>query len=77
VGSGREALRGVDFVVEPGEFEAIMGPSGSGKSTLLHILGGLDDISEGEVSLAGHRLAQMEDKELTLLRRRQVEVVFW
>ena len=54
-----------------------MGPSGSGKSTLLHILGGLDDISEGEVSLAGHRLAQMEDKELTLLRRRPVGVVFW
>ncbi len=51
--------------------------SGSGKSTLLHILGGLDDSSEGEVSLAGHRLAQMEDKELTLQRRRPVGVVFW
>ncbi len=71
-----EALRGVDFVVEPGEFVAIMGPSGSGKSTLLHILGGLDDSSEGEVSLAGRALAQMEDKELTLLRRRQVGFVF-
>ncbi len=71
-----EALRGVDFVVQPGEFVAIMGPSGSGKSTLLHILGGLDDSSEGEVSLAGRALAQMEDKELTLLRRRQVGFVF-
>lgn len=71
-----EALRGVDFVVEPGEFVAIMGPSGSGKSTLLHILGGLDDSSEGEVTLAGQVLTQMEDNELTLLRRRQVGFVF-
>lgn len=71
-----EALRGVDFVVEPGEFVAIMGPSGSGKSTLLHILGGLDDSSDGEVTLAGQPLARMEDKELTLLRRRQVGFVF-
>jgi putative ABC transport system ATP-binding protein len=71
-----EALRGADFVVHPGEFVAIMGPSGSGKSTLLHILGGLDDSSEGEVSLAGRALAQMDDKELTLLRRRQVGFVF-
>ncbi|MFQ5942341.1 MAG: ABC transporter ATP-binding protein [Anaerolineales bacterium] len=71
-----EALRGVDFVVEPGEFVAIMGPSGSGKSSLLHILGGLDDSSGGEVSLAGQSLGQMDDNELTLLRRRQVGFVF-
>lgn len=71
-----EALRGVDFVVQPGEFVAIMGPSGSGKSSLLHILGGLDESSEGEVSLAGRPLAQMDDAELTLLRRRQVGFVF-
>ena len=71
-----EALRGVDFVVEPGEFVAIMGPSGSGKSSLLHILGGLDDSTEGEVTLAGQSLAKLEDKELTLLRRRQIGFVF-
>ena len=71
-----EALRGVDFVVEPGEFVAIMGPSGSGKSSLLHILGGLDDSSDGDVSLAGQPLAKLEDKELTLLRRREVGFVF-
>ena len=69
-----EALRGIDLMVEPGEFVAIMGPSGSGKSSLLHILGGLDDSSEGEVSLAGQALAKMEDKELTLLRRRRLVV---
>lgn len=71
-----EALRGVDFVVEPGEFVAIMGPSGSGKSSLLHILGGLDESSDGEVSLAGRSLKKLDDQALTLLRRRQVGFVF-
>ena len=58
------ALQGVDFVVEKGEFIAIMGPSGSGKSTLLHLLGGLDVPSDGEVTLAGKRLAQLSDEAL-------------
>jgi putative ABC transport system ATP-binding protein len=71
-----EALKGVDFLVAAGEFVAIMGPSGSGKSTLLHLLGGLDEASDGEVELAGKRLAHMNDDEITLLRRRQVGFVF-
>ncbi len=71
-----EALRGVDFVVEKGQFFAIMGPSGSGKSTLLHLLGGLDRPSDGEVTLAGKRLSVLDDTKLTLVRRHNIGFVF-
>lgn len=71
-----EALAGVDFLVEKGEFVAIMGPSGSGKSTLLHLIGGLDQPSDGEVFLAGFPISQMNDKKVTLLRRRNIGFVF-
>ena len=70
------ALVGVDFVVEKGEFVAVMGPSGSGKSTLLHLLGGLDKTTDGEVTLGGRKLSVMSDKEVTLARRRNVGFVF-
>jgi len=70
------ALAGVDFVVEEGEFVAIMGPSGSGKSTLLHLLGGLDKASEGDVTLAGQRLSVLNDRESTLVRRHNVGFIF-
>jgi putative ABC transport system ATP-binding protein len=71
-----DALDGVDFVVEKGEFVAVMGPSGSGKSTLLHLLGGLDKTTDGEVTLGGRKLSVMSDKEVTLARRRNVGFVF-
>jgi putative ABC transport system ATP-binding protein len=71
-----DALDGVDFLVEKGEFVAVMGPSGSGKSTLLHLLGGLDKTTDGEVTLGGRRLSVMSDKEVTLARRRNVGFVF-
>jgi putative ABC transport system ATP-binding protein len=70
------ALDGVDFCVRKGEFVAIMGPSGSGKSTLLHLLGGLDKPSEGEVTLAGQRLSILDDKQATLVRRRNIGFIF-
>lgn len=70
------ALDGVDFVVEKGEFVSIMGPSGSGKSTLLHLLGGLDKPTEGEVTLAGKRLSLLNENETTLVRRHNIGFVF-
>jgi len=71
-----DALQGVDFAVQEGEFVAIMGPSGAGKSTLLHLLGGLDSPSDGDISLGGRRLAHLTDDEITLVRRRQVGFIF-
>jgi len=70
------ALDDVDFVVEKGEFVAIMGPSGSGKSTLMYMLGGLDKPSDGEVTLAGKKLSVLSDHNMTLVRRRNVGFVF-
>jgi putative ABC transport system ATP-binding protein len=70
------ALDGVDFVINEGEFVAIMGPSGSGKSTLLHLIGGLDQPTDGEVTLAGKTLSLLNDKQITLLRRHNIGFVF-
>ena len=70
------ALQAVSFMVEEGEFVAVMGPSGSGKSTLLHLLGGLDEPSSGEISLAGHSITHLSDDEVTVVRRRKVGFIF-
>jgi len=71
-----DALAGVDFQVEKGEFVAIMGPSGSGKSTLLHLLGGLDSPSQGNILLADQSLAKLSERKATLVRRHNVGFVF-
>lgn len=71
-----DALAGVDFAVNEGEFVAIMGPSGSGKSTLLQLLGGLDQPIDGEITLAGKRLSKLNDDAITLVRRRNVGFIF-
>ncbi len=71
-----DALRGVDVAFAGGTFTGIMGPSGSGKSTLLHILAGLEKPSSGWVELAGKRLGDLSDRELTLLRRHDIGFVF-
>lgn len=71
-----QALDSVTFEIERGEFVAVMGPSGSGKSTLLHLLGGLDRPTGGEVTLAGQPISLLNDRKLTLVRRRNIGFVF-
>ena len=71
-----DALRGVSVDFARGSFTAIMGPSGSGKSTLMHILAGLDTPTGGWVEIDGTRLDALNDRELTLLRRREVGFIF-
>ncbi len=70
------ALDHVDLSVATGEFVAVMGPSGCGKSTLLHLLGGLDQPTEGRVIIAGQSLADLTDDALAVIRRRQIGFVF-
>jgi putative ABC transport system ATP-binding protein len=69
-------LRGVSLEIEAGRMTAVMGPSGSGKSTLMHILAGLDQPTEGTVTIAGLEISSMSDAELTRLRRRHIGFVF-
>jgi putative ABC transport system ATP-binding protein len=71
-----DALRGVSLDVAPGKLTAVMGPSGSGKSTLMHILAALDRPTSGYVTIAGTRLGQLSDNEITKLRRKHIGFVF-
>ncbi|MGY3750117.1 ABC transporter ATP-binding protein [Vagococcus acidifermentans] len=71
-----QALRGISLTINDGEFIAIVGTSGSGKSTLLHILGGLDYPTSGKVVIYGKNLADLNDEELTIFRRRNIGFVF-
>jgi lipoprotein-releasing system ATP-binding protein len=70
------ALAGVDLVLQPGEFAALIGPSGSGKSTLLNIVGLLDRPTEGRVVLAGTDTTGLPEGALTTLRARTLGFVF-
>ncbi|HEX2496427.1 MAG TPA: ABC transporter ATP-binding protein [Gaiellaceae bacterium] len=71
-----DALRGVTIDVEQGKLTAIMGPSGSGKSTLMHILAALDRPTNGHVTIAGTRLGQLSDNEVTKIRREHIGFIF-
>jgi putative ABC transport system ATP-binding protein len=75
-GSAVDALRGVSLEIPRGQFTAVMGPSGSGKSTLMHILAGLDVPTSGTVSIEGAEITDMDDGELTLLRREHIGFIF-
>ncbi len=70
------ALAGVTLSVESGELVAVVGPSGSGKSTMLHVMGTLDRPTSGDVFVAGHRVSQLSDAELSGLRSRHIGFVF-
>ena len=71
-----DALRGISLEIQPGQLTAIMGPSGSGKSTLMHILAALDRPTSGYVTIAGTRLGQLSDNEVTRIRRKHIGFVF-
>jgi putative ABC transport system ATP-binding protein len=71
-----DALRGIDLEVARGKLTAVMGASGSGKSTLMHILAALDKPTTGYVTIAGTRLGELSDNEITKLRREHIGFVF-
>lgn len=71
-----EALRGVSFQIEKGEICIIVGASGAGKTTLLNILGGMDTLSEGAVTLDGQEISAYSKKQLIAYRRYDVGFVF-
>ena len=71
-----KALDGVDFRVKAREFVAIIGKSGSGKSTLLHMLGGLDEPTDGSVLIDGKILSGLKKEKLAILRRRKIGFIF-
>src|SRR5215207_2623445 len=71
-----DALRGISLEIQPRQLTAIMGPSGSGKSTLMHILAALDRPTSGYVAIAGTRLGELSDNQVTRIRRKHIGFVF-
>jgi len=70
------ALENIDLTIGPGEFVAVVGASGSGKTTMLQLLGALDRPTNGTIACTGRPLAEMSERELTLLRRTRIGFVF-
>lgn len=71
-----QVLKGIDLEIEQGEFCVLLGPSGSGKSTLLNIIGGIDQADSGDICVNGERMAEMNEKRLTMYRRKHLGYIF-
>ena len=71
-----EVLKGIDLSIEKGEICVLLGPSGSGKSTLLNIIGGIDNADSGYISINGEKTADMNEKALSLYRRKHLGYIF-
>jgi putative ABC transport system ATP-binding protein len=71
-----EPVRGIDLAIHDGEMVAVVGPSGSGKSTLLHLAAALERPTSGEVSVDGHAVSALTDREMSGLRAHRLGVVF-
>lgn len=71
-----EVLKGIDLEIAKGEICVLLGPSGSGKSTLLNIIGGIDNADSGYISINGEKTAEMNEKALTLYRRKHLGYIF-
>ena len=71
-----EVLNGIDAEIEKGEICVLLGPSGSGKSTLLNIIGGIDSADSGYIAINGEKTADMNEKRLTLYRRKHLGYIF-
>lgn len=69
-------LKDINFTVEQGEFVAILGPSGSGKTTLMNIIGCMDILDSGEYYLHGRSIHEMQEKELTEVRNKEIGFIF-
>jgi putative ABC transport system ATP-binding protein len=71
-----KALLGVDLTIEEGEFIVILGPSGSGKTTLLNLIGGMDTITEGKLTVNGQDISDLDTGKLTEYRRTEIGFIF-
>ncbi len=71
-----EAVRGVDFTINEGEFVIMVGPSGAGKTTILNMLGGMDTCTEGDILLDGSQVSQYNRNQLVKFRREEIGFVF-
>ena len=70
------ALDGIELALEQGKIYVILGPSGSGKSTLLNMMGGLDSLDEGSITVDGKEISRLKSGELTKYRKTDVGFVF-